>query len=55
MESLAENRPLLISILGSTFAVFTLALGALPEVAHQFEIVDFDQEVSAAFNLLFYL
>ncbi|XP_066909536.1 endoplasmic reticulum transmembrane helix translocase [Halyomorpha halys] len=44
MESLSENRPLMFSILGSTFAVFALALGAFPDVAHTFEIVDFDPE-----------
>lgn len=46
MESLNENRPLMFSILGSTLFIFALALGVFPEVAQQFEIVDFPFEVS---------
>eukprot|EP00794_Sanderia_malayensis_P015929 gene15929-17530_t len=41
MESLWENKPLLYSIAGSGLAVFSLAAGWLPDVAGQFEIIDF--------------
>lgn len=46
MESLKENRPLMFSVIGSTACIFALALGVFPEVAQQFEIVDFPLEVS---------
>ncbi len=45
MESLKENRPLMFSILGSTAFIFALALGVFPDIAQQFEIVDFPLEV----------
>ncbi|KAK3922402.1 Manganese-transporting ATPase 13A1 [Frankliniella fusca] len=44
MESLKENRPLMFSILGSTAFIFALALGVFPDIAQQFEIVDFPLE-----------
>jgi cation-transporting ATPase 13A1 len=45
MESLSENRALLYSLLGSGMAVLALAMGLLPDLALQFEIVDFPPEV----------
>ncbi|CAD5228549.1 unnamed protein product [Bursaphelenchus xylophilus] len=44
MESLIENRPLLYSVIGSLFAVFTLASNAIPEFSHKFEIVEMPEE-----------
>ncbi|KAK9509934.1 hypothetical protein O3M35_004821 [Rhynocoris fuscipes] len=44
MESLYENKLLMYSILVSTGAIFALALGIIPDIAHQFEIVEFDDE-----------
>lgn len=44
MESLKENRALMFSIMGSTAFIFALALGIFPEIAEQFEIVDFPFE-----------
>ncbi|KAL1123867.1 hypothetical protein AAG570_001637 [Ranatra chinensis] len=44
MESLLENKPLLYSIVGATGSIFALALGLIPEVASQFEIVEFEPE-----------
>ncbi|KAF4518172.1 hypothetical protein B566_EDAN007864 [Ephemera danica] len=44
MESLSENRALLYSLLGSGLAVLALAMGLLPDLAAQFEIVDFPYE-----------
>lgn len=41
MKSLSENKPLLYSILLSGGAVMLLAVGAVPELSSQFEIVDF--------------
>uniref|UniRef100_A0A6M2DGQ8 Putative p-type atpase n=1 Tax=Xenopsylla cheopis TaxID=163159 RepID=A0A6M2DGQ8_XENCH len=46
MQSLREHRALLYSILASGGAVFALAAGALPDLAEQFEIVEFPSEVS---------
>lgn len=46
MESLTENRALLYSLLGSGAAVLALAMGLVPEIASQFEIVDFPPEVT---------
>lgn len=48
MESLTENKALMYSILGSAGAVLALAMGVVPDVAYQFEIVDFPPDVSAA-------
>ncbi|XP_063914226.1 endoplasmic reticulum transmembrane helix translocase [Zophobas morio] len=41
MESLKQNRALLYSILGSGGLVLALTLGIVPELAEQFEIIDF--------------
>ena len=46
MESLRENKPLLYSVCGSGLIIFSLAAGWLPDVAAQFEIIDFPPEVS---------
>lgn len=51
MESLSANRPLLLSILISGGAVFALALGLIPELSTQLEVVPFPTEV----KLMFYL
>jgi hypothetical protein len=47
MESLWENKPLLYSVLASTTTIVCLASGMLPDMAHQFEIVELETEVSA--------
>lgn len=47
MESLGENKPLLYSILASAGAILALAMGIVPEIANQFEIVDFPPDVSS--------
>jgi len=44
MESLRENKPLLYSVCGSGLIIFSLAAGWLPDVAAQFEIIDFPPE-----------
>lgn len=44
MESLTENKALLYSIVGSAAAILALAMGIIPELAFQFEIVDFPPE-----------
>ena len=54
MESLTENKALLYSIIGSAGAILALAMGIFPEMAYQFEIVDFPAEVSAIFSCLLY-
>lgn len=41
MESLTENKALLYSVMGSSASILALALGIFPEIAYQFEIVDF--------------
>nr|CAI5866507.1 unnamed protein product [Callosobruchus analis] len=41
MESLKQNKALLYSILGSAGVVLALALGIVPELSEQFEIIDF--------------
>ncbi|CAG2056914.1 unnamed protein product, partial [Timema podura] len=46
MESLTENKALLYSIVGSAGAILALALGVFPDMAYQFEIVDFPSDVS---------
>ncbi len=46
MESLRENKPLLYSLMFSGGAIFALTSGFLPDVAHQFEIVELDSEVT---------
>ncbi|KAF6215420.1 hypothetical protein GE061_010172 [Apolygus lucorum] len=44
MESLFENKPFMYIILCSTASIFALALGAFPDIAYQFEIVNFDHD-----------
>lgn len=44
MESLRENRALLYSLVGSGSFILGLALGVMPEVSHDFSIVEFDPE-----------
>jgi len=44
MESLTENKALLYSIVGSAGAILALAMGIFPDMAYQFEIVDFPAE-----------
>jgi len=39
MESLAENRPMLISVVGSGLAVFALASNVIPELSEKFELI----------------
>ena len=46
MESLRENKPLLYSLLFSGGAIIALTSGMLPDIADQFEIVEFPLEVS---------
>jgi cation-transporting ATPase 13A1 len=41
MESLKQNKALLYSVLGSGGTVLALTLGIVPELAAQFEIIDF--------------
>jgi hypothetical protein len=50
MESLTENKALLYSIVGSAGAILALAMGIFPDMAYQFEIVDFPPEVSCCFH-----
>lgn len=45
MEGLTENKPLLYSLMMAGGAIIALASGLLPDVAHQFEIVEFTTEV----------
>ena len=45
MESLRENRALLISLLSTGGLVMALAMGLMPDFAEQFEIVDFPPKV----------
>ncbi|CAN7992811.1 unnamed protein product [Ixodes hexagonus] len=58
MESLTENRPLLYSLLISGLSVVSLVAGIMPDVARQFEIVDFPRDMQTiilqvlAFDLL---
>lgn len=47
MEGLLENKLLLYSIVGTTAAIFALALGVVPDIASEFEIVDFPSDVSS--------
>lgn len=46
MESLRRNKALLYSIVGSGGVVLALTLGIVPELAAQFEIIDFPPDVS---------
>ena len=53
MESLTHNKALLYSIVASSGTVLALTLGVVPELAQQFEIIDFPHEVSVMFLCLF--
>lgn len=46
MESLAQNKALLFSLVGNSAVILLLACGFLPNLAVQFEIVDFPSHVS---------
>lgn len=46
MESLVENKALLYSVMGSALSILALAMGIVPDIANQFEIVDFPPDVS---------
>lgn len=46
MESLSQNKPLLYSIVISGCTVLALTLGIVPDLAAQFEIIDFPPDVS---------
>lgn len=46
MESLRENKPLLLSILFSAGSVFVLACRLSPETCDQFQIVELPEDVS---------
>lgn len=52
MESLRENRPLLISILVSTGLVLFLSLDLSSELTETFEIVSFPEDVSTFNNIV---
>lgn len=45
MESLRQNKALLYSIVGSMAVVLALALGIIPELSAEFEIIIFPDEV----------
>lgn len=45
MASLRENKPLLISIVASFATIAAMAAGLVPDLAAQFEIVEFPPEV----------
>jgi cation-transporting ATPase 13A1 len=53
MESLTENKALLYSIVGSAGAILALAMGIFPDMAYQFEIVDFPAEVSCCLDTVY--
>lgn len=46
MESLLQNKSLLYSLIGNAAVILGLACGFLPELAEQFEIIDFPSDVS---------
>lgn len=50
MESLTQNKPLLYSMVLSGGTVLALALGIVPELAAQFEIIAFPPDVSCKNN-----
>ena len=54
MCSLAENRPLLYSILGSFGLVIVLVTGVMPEFSEQFSVVEFPQPVTIFYLFLDY-
>lgn len=43
-----QNKALLFSLIGNSVVILVLACGFLPDVAAQFEIVDFPSQVSFA-------
>ncbi|XP_012219639.2 endoplasmic reticulum transmembrane helix translocase [Linepithema humile] len=47
MESLMQNKALLFSLIGNSVVILLLACGFLPDVAAQFEIVDFPSQFRA--------
>lgn len=49
MESLRQNKALMVSLLGNSTVILLLACGFLPSLAVQFEIVDFPTQVSGRF------
>lgn len=49
MESLQQNKALLFSLLGNSAVILLLACGFLPDLAVQFEIVNFPSQVSFAY------
>lgn len=51
MESMLDNKFLLYSLVSSTAAIFALAGGIIPDIAANFEIVDFPTDVSTQFKL----
>jgi len=52
MESLLENKPLLYSLLASSFFLLNLVTGITPELNEYFEIVIFQNEVSRIIELM---
>lgn len=50
MCSLNENKPLLYSILSSFGLVILLVTGVVPDIAHQFSVVEFPEEVKLIFH-----
>ncbi|XP_033096943.1 manganese-transporting ATPase 13A1-like [Anneissia japonica] len=44
MESLRENKPLLFSIIFSAVGIISLVSGMVPDLSHQFEIIDFPED-----------
>lgn len=46
MESLTQNKALLFSLVSNSTIILLLACGFLPDLAVQFEIVDFPSQVS---------
>nr|XP_022911385.1 manganese-transporting ATPase 13A1-like [Onthophagus taurus] len=44
MEGLTQNKALLYSMVGSAGTVLALTLGLLPDLAAQFEIIDFEED-----------
>lgn len=52
MEGLTQNKPLLYSIVLSGGTVLALTLGIVPELAAQFEIIEFPSEVSNKNNCI---
>lgn len=56
MESLLQNKSLLYSLIGNATVILGLACGFLPDLAAQFEIVDFPSDVSLCKeNVIFFI